>query len=131
MTWIFFRIRFPFPIVFNELWIGSVRSIVLQGGKIILKLSIRILEYRICLVRKDFAIINIMLENLGKCKRILNEETIIINYWIKVSFNSTVILKYLNCYHPMFKEWDLNYDEFSFVQCILYIHFIHKMLIGL
>lgn len=77
---------------------------MLQGGKIILKLSIRILEYRICLVRKDFAIINIMLENLGKCKRILNEETIIINYWIKVSFKSTVILKYLNCYHPMFKE---------------------------
>lgn len=64
-------------------WIGSVRSIVLQGGKIILKLSIRISEYRVCLMRKDFVIIDITLENLDK--RILNKEIIIVNYWIEVS----------------------------------------------
>lgn len=56
---------------------------MLQGGKIILKLSIRISEYRVCLMRKDFVIINITLENLDK--RILNKEIIIVNYWIEVS----------------------------------------------
>lgn len=56
---------------------------MLQGGKIILKLSIRISEYRVCLMRKDFVIINTTLENLDK--RILNKEIIIVNYWIEVS----------------------------------------------
>lgn len=56
---------------------------MLQGGKIILKLSIRISEYRVCLMRKDLMIINITLEKLDK--RILNKEIIIVNYWIEVS----------------------------------------------